>query len=133
MAHKTKLARAAIYRRNAAFNEDCERYGFTVRFARMQNGFSVFAVDYREAGIGGEFNYTPANIVAAVSCIVILANRFPKELQTFVVEFYWDPWAGGFAVSIPDLQGCNTQGDTLEDSCRMLIDAANGWLDLEFR
>ena len=35
---------------------------------------------------------------------------------------------GGFSVQIPDLLGCCTQGDTLEEAMQMAQDAALGWL-----
>ena len=34
----------------------------------------------------------------------------------------------GFTVEFPDLPGCITEGDTLENSMEMAIDAASGWL-----
>lgn len=36
--------------------------------------------------------------------------------------------AGGYSVIIPDLKGCCTQGDTLEEAIEMAEDAALGWL-----
>lgn len=35
---------------------------------------------------------------------------------------------GGYSVDIPDLKGCITQGDTLEEAIQMAEDAALGWL-----
>ena len=35
---------------------------------------------------------------------------------------------GGFSVQIPDLLGCCTQGDTLEEAMQRAQDAALGWL-----
>ena len=34
----------------------------------------------------------------------------------------------GYCVTIPDLPGCVTQGESLEDAVQMAIDAASGWL-----
>lgn len=34
----------------------------------------------------------------------------------------------GFCVSFPDLPGCVTQGDDLNDAVEMAIDAASGWV-----
>lgn len=34
----------------------------------------------------------------------------------------------GFCVTFPDLPGCVTQGDTLEDAVEMAVDAASGWV-----
>lgn len=41
--------------------------------------------------------------------------------------FYEDE-DGGYSVEIPDLKGCCTQGDTLEETMEMAQDAALGWL-----
>lgn len=35
---------------------------------------------------------------------------------------------GGFSVTVPDLKGCITQGDTLQEALQMAEDAALGWL-----
>lgn len=35
---------------------------------------------------------------------------------------------GGYSVVVPDLVGCCTQGDTLEEAIQMAQDAALGWL-----
>lgn len=35
---------------------------------------------------------------------------------------------GGYSVVVPDLEGCCTQGDTLEEALEMARDAALGWL-----
>ena len=35
---------------------------------------------------------------------------------------------GGFAVIIPDLPGCVTEGDSLSEAMDMAVDAASGWL-----
>ena len=35
---------------------------------------------------------------------------------------------GGFSVQFPDLLGCCTQGDTIEEAIQMAEDAALGWL-----
>lgn len=35
---------------------------------------------------------------------------------------------GGYSVEVPDLKGCITQGDTLEEALQMAEDAALGWL-----
>lgn len=35
---------------------------------------------------------------------------------------------GGYSVIVPDLLGCNTQGETLQEAIEMAQDAALGWL-----
>lgn len=34
----------------------------------------------------------------------------------------------GYTVEFPDLPGCVTQGDTLEEAMEMAVDAASGWI-----
>lgn len=41
--------------------------------------------------------------------------------------FYYEE-EGGYSVEFPDLKGCITQGDTLEQAIEMAEDAALGWL-----
>ena len=35
---------------------------------------------------------------------------------------------GGFTVKVPDLPGCVTEGDDIEESISMAQDAASGWI-----
>ena len=35
---------------------------------------------------------------------------------------------GGFTAIVPDLKGCVTQGETIEEVFEMAIDAASGWI-----
>ena len=45
-----------------------------------------------------------------------------------------DPDEGeGYTVDVPDLLGCVTEGDTLEEAIFMGIDAASGWIVGELR
>lgn len=37
---------------------------------------------------------------------------------------------GGYAVEIPELPGCISQGQTLEEAYEMIQDAKRGWIDL---
>jgi len=39
-----------------------------------------------------------------------------------------EPDAGGFSASIPALPGCHTQGETFDEVCDNLREAAEGWL-----
>ena len=47
--------------------------------------------------------------------------------------FYPDEELGGYAVVVPDLPGCVTQGNDLAEAIYMAVDAASGWIltDLE--
>lgn len=44
------------------------------------------------------------------------------------VELIPDPEEGGYVVSVPDLPGCISQGDTVEEAMEMIRDAQRGWL-----
>lgn len=39
---------------------------------------------------------------------------------------------GGYVVQFPDLPGCLTQGDTLEEAISMAEDARMGWIETEY-
>lgn len=36
--------------------------------------------------------------------------------------------SGGYTVTVPDLQGCVTQGNDLAEAIEMAVDAASGWI-----
>ena len=46
---------------------------------------------------------------------------------TYPACFYYEE-EGGYSVEFPDLKGCITQGETLEEAMEMAEDAALGWL-----
>jgi len=45
----------------------------------------------------------------------------------YLAEFY-PCEEGGYNVVVPDLPGCSTEGDTLEEAIEMGVDAASGWI-----
>lgn len=45
----------------------------------------------------------------------------------YPAKFYYEK-EGGYSVEVPDLIGCVTQGETLEEAIEMAQDAALGWL-----
>jgi antitoxin HicB len=47
---------------------------------------------------------------------------------SYTVVLEADPDTGGFAVSVPALPGCVTQGDTVEEALAMVEDAIRVWL-----
>lgn len=55
------------------------------------------------------------------------------ELESYMalpyrIELIPDPEDGGYVVRIPDLPGCMSQGDTVEEAIEMIRDAQRGWL-----
>jgi len=55
----------------------------------------------------------------------------PISVQTTVsisALIYPEPEVGGYSAEIPSLQGCYTQGETLEEVRANLREAAEGWL-----
>ena len=62
------------------------------------------------------------------------ADRKPLEyfLQLeYLLNIIADP-DGGYVVLFPDLPGCITQGDTLEEAVYMAEDARIGWIETEY-
>ena len=45
----------------------------------------------------------------------------------YPANFYYEEY-GGYSVEIPDLLGCVTQGENLEEAMEMAQDAALGWI-----
>lgn len=57
-----------------------------------------------------------------------------KDFEYYVslpyrIVLHPDP-TGGFAVEIPDLPGCLSQGDTVEDAYHMIEDAKHAWIEV---
>lgn len=55
-----------------------------------------------------------------------------KEIRKYVdmphkIEIKQD--SGGFVVMIPDLPGCISQGDSLEEACEMIMEAKASWVE----
>ena len=48
--------------------------------------------------------------------------------KPYRIEVIPDPDDGGFVVTIPDLPGCISQGDTVEEAYEMIRDAQCAWL-----
>lgn len=42
--------------------------------------------------------------------------------------FYTDEVSEGYTVEVPDLPGCVTKGNTLEEAVENFLDAASGWV-----
>jgi len=54
-------------------------------------------------------------------------KRISKNILTYTVIF--EPAEeGGYVASVPSLPGCLTQGDTFEESVKMVKDAIKGYL-----
>ncbi len=49
----------------------------------------------------------------------------------YPVQFVTDP-DGGYVAVFPDLPGCMTQGETLEEAAAMAEDARRGWIEVEY-
>jgi predicted RNase H-like HicB family nuclease len=47
---------------------------------------------------------------------------------TLTALVYAEPDAGGYSAEVPALPGCFTQGETLDELCANLREAAEGWL-----
>jgi predicted RNase H-like HicB family nuclease len=60
-----------------------------------------------------------------------------KSKKEFVEKYVGMPHAiqvkedsGGFVVTIPDLPGCISQGDSVEEAYEMIMDAKRGWIEV---
>jgi predicted RNase H-like HicB family nuclease len=51
-----------------------------------------------------------------------------NTVYTYPACFYPDKEVGGFTVDFPDLLGCVTEGDTMDEALYMAEDAACGWI-----
>lgn len=48
---------------------------------------------------------------------------FQVIYHSLLIDFYPDPELGGYAVSIPAIDGCYSQGETFEEALVMIMDA----------
>ncbi len=58
-----------------------------------------------------------------------------KDLEYYIslpyrVEIYPEPDGNGYTAEIPDLPGCLTCADTLEEAWEMIEDAKHGWIEV---
>ena len=57
----------------------------------------------------------------------------PKSLEDYLripyrVELYEDPVEGGYTVAIPELPGCLSCGETVEEAMKNIQEAKREWL-----
>lgn len=52
-----------------------------------------------------------------------------KGAKTFTIRFERAD-EGGYTVTVPELPGCVTEGDTFEEALEMVKDAVAGWLQV---
>lgn len=62
-----------------------------------------------------------------------MTSEFPMKKLFYPAAFTPDIELGGYTVSFPDLPGCITEGDTLEEAISMAQEAAEGWLALDIK
>jgi len=48
----------------------------------------------------------------------------------YTIELTPDPEDGGWVVSVKELPGCLSQGDTIEEAMEMIRDAMRGWIEI---
>jgi predicted RNase H-like HicB family nuclease len=56
-----------------------------------------------------------------------MSRRF-QVIEDEIVFQFEEAEEGGYAVSVADLPGCVSEGDTLEGALEMIKDAMSGWL-----
>jgi len=56
-----------------------------------------------------------------------MGRKFQLIEEEIVFQFE-EAEEGGYVVSVPDLPGCISEGDTFEEALEMIKDAMSGWL-----
>jgi predicted RNase H-like HicB family nuclease len=51
-----------------------------------------------------------------------------QVIEDDIVFQFEEAEEGGYVVSVPDLTGCVSEGDTFEEAMAMIKDAMSGWL-----
>ncbi len=49
--------------------------------------------------------------------------------DSFTIHFTRDKNDGGWVASIPEMPGCFSQGEDIQDAFEMIMDACMGWLE----
>ena len=57
-------------------------------------------------------------------------NKISKEVYNYTAVFELDQKVGGYAVSIPNLPGCLSEGDTFEEALKNIKEAAGLYLEV---
>lgn len=57
-------------------------------------------------------------------------EEYRRKGLGYLVVFQKDIDEGGFVVTIPDLKGIVTEGETLDEAYKYLIDALKGWIEI---
>jgi len=55
-------------------------------------------------------------------------GRTFQVIEEEIVFQFEEAEEGGYVVSVPDLPGCVSEGDTFEEALEMIKDAMSGWL-----
>ena len=61
----------------------------------------------------------------------IQERKYGGSMETLIYPACFYPCEnqnGAYTVTVPDLPGCVTEGDTLEQAIEMAVDAASGWV-----
>lgn len=57
------------------------------------------------------------------------ANAFEEKMDKYRMEIVEDKVESGFVISLPELPGCITCGETLETAVANILDAKKAWLE----
>ena len=49
----------------------------------------------------------------------------------FTVVITYDPEYKGYVIDVPELVGCMSQGETIDEALKNIKDAIRGWLEVE--
>lgn len=57
-------------------------------------------------------------------------NKISKKVYNYTAVFEFDEKAGGYSVTVPNLPGCISEGDTFEKALENIKDAASLYLEV---
>ena len=52
------------------------------------------------------------------------------EYPRYSMILEWEPQGGVYVVTVPEIRGCRTHGETLEEAVRQGREAMEGWVDI---
>lgn len=66
--------------------------------------------------------------VASPSTVHVYGPPVVVEVKVTIKALAFQEADGGYSVVVPELPGCVTEGDTIEEVQEMVVEAAEGWL-----
>jgi predicted RNase H-like HicB family nuclease len=62
---------------------------------------------------------------------LLISKRAKEDKMTYKIVIMYDSEYEGYVVDVPELNGCMSEGKTVDEAVMNIKDAIKGWLDVE--